>query len=113
MALRRPLFPRPKDWCYEKCSALPGQTLIKGGSLLYSVVGYDCWDRECWKKKIRTYPPVKRIIDLRSLKKIAAGCCPPALMKDYIMQEGGEMAERDPVEEALKLHKRGYFGGGG
>ena len=48
-----------------------------------------------------------------TLDMMKQGCCPPQLMKDFIMQEGGEMVERDPVVEAMKLHKRGYFGGGG
>jgi hypothetical protein len=51
--------------------------------------------------------------DGRTLKMMALGCCPPELMKDFVMTEGGAFAEADAAEEALKLHKRGYFGGGG
>lgn len=53
------------------------------------------------------------LTDMRTLKMTAEGCCPPELMKDFIMTEGGAFAEADAAEEALKLHKRGYFGGGG
>lgn len=56
--------------------------------------------------------PRGRAVDVRTLELTAMGCCPPALTKDFVMQEGGEMVEKDPVLEAMKLHKRGYFGGG-
>lgn len=51
--------------------------------------------------------------DVRTLKMTAEGCCPPELMKDFIKQEGMPADEDDAVLEAMKLHKRGYFGGGG
>lgn len=48
-----------------------------------------------------------KITDIRSLAATAAGCCPPALTSKML----GE--DVDVVAEAIKLHKRGYFGGGG
>lgn len=48
-----------------------------------------------------------RITDIRTLAQTAAGCCPPALTAGML----GE--DVDVVAEAIKLHKRGYFGGGG
>lgn len=50
------------------------------------------------------------ITDLRTLTMTAAGCCPPELMTEFLQQED---TEKDAVEEAVKLHKVGYFGGGG
>lgn len=83
---------------------------------LYRQRHYNCFGKNYWTTETHAGPgqsiPTGRRVDMRSLKTIALGCCPPALMKDFIMQEGGEMVERDPVLEAMKLHKRGYFGGG-
>lgn len=78
---------------------------------------YNCYGKFIWGGDIPIRPGEKPlhlgIVDLRSLELTQLGCCPPALMKDFVMQEGGEMVEKDPVLEAMKLHERGYFGGGG
>ena len=83
---------------------------------MYRQRHYNCFGKNYWTTETFSEPGetilTGREVDVRSLKTIAMGCCPPALMKDFIMQEGGEMVERDPVLEAMKLHKRGYFGGG-
>lgn len=63
-----------------------------------------------WDEK---YVIVGRPVDVRTLQLIKMGCCPDRLMKDFIMTEGGELAGRDSVLEAMALHKRGYLGGGG
>ena len=78
---------------------------------------FNCFGDIIWETRIHARGGAKvktsGYVDMRSLEATALGCCPPALMKDFVMQEGGELAERDPVMEAMKLHKRGYFGGGG
>ena len=88
------------------------------GRIIIRVVRWNCWGEKRggpgayyidhvpagYKTGMRNYV---------TLDMMAQGCCPPQLMRDYIMQEGGELEERDPVVEAMKLHKRGYFGGGG
>jgi len=86
------------------------------GSMIYRVVTKNCLGEDmpsagAYKRIRTTVPAGKPYFDARSLESIAGGCCPPQLMKDYIEREG-ELVERDPVEEAMKLHKRGYFGGG-
>lgn len=48
------------------------------------------------------------INDIRSIKAMAAGCCPPELMIEFLREE---REEAGAVEEAMKLHKRGSFGG--
>ena len=88
-----------------------------GGSKLYKFLMFDCDGRRYPKegafKLVRTTEtPKAGYQDHRTLGDMQNGCCPPQLMKDFIEREG-ELAERDPVMEAMKLHKRGYFGGGG
>lgn len=84
---------------------------------IYAAKWYGCYGDLLWATDIVLEkgepPPGSGFVDMRTLADTAAGCCPPVLTKGFIMQEGGEMAERDPVLEAMKLHKRGYFGGGG
>ena len=53
------------------------------------------------------------ITDQRSLEFIALGCCPPELMSEFLKTEAEAGRGPDAVVEAMKLHKRGYFGGGG
>jgi len=106
-----------RGWTFDIC--IPGPEEIPpapDGSMLYKFFMFDCEGRGFPEpgsfKLVRTTDiPKAGYQDHRTLKDIQAGCCPPQLMKDYIMQEGG-MEERDPVLEAMKLHKRGYFGGG-
>lgn len=75
---------------------------------------YGVRDYNCYGDKIREYLtytrgeetiPTPGPLDWRSLKAIVKGCCPPTLMKDFIMTESGEMAERDAAAEAMELHK--------
>jgi hypothetical protein len=91
---------------------------FEDGSVLLGLRQWDCWGIEYWggERRIRTRFKKGEKAGLHNfvtLEMQQAGCCPPELMKDYIMQEGGELVERDPLEEAMELHKRGYFGGGG
>jgi hypothetical protein len=77
---------------------------------------YDCWGTPKGPQKWRGLLPKGQKLGkftFVTLKMQQGGCCPPALMKDYIQQEGGPAVERDAAGEALKLHKRGYFGGRG
>jgi len=86
------------------------------GDMLLGHLSYDCWGAKqhgIKKMRMRGEDAKKHIgqHDKTTLRLKQQGCCPPQLMKDFIEREG-ELAERDPVEEAMKLHKRGYFGGG-
>jgi len=79
-------------------------------------LSYDCWGKQqggvqkftTTPEYLARYGGQKSYVTLRLMQM---GCCPPQLMKDFIEREG-ELVERDAVEEAMKLHKRGYFGGG-
>ncbi len=86
------------------------------GTYIVRVLEYDCLGKMKSDIKYREIPGPDTLKmgqkDARSLKQLQEGCCPPQLTKDFIEQEGA-LIERDPVEEAMKLHKRGYFGGGG
>lgn len=53
------------------------------------------------------------MVDVRSLEAIKAGCCPPQIMEGFIRKERFHDIKKDAAEEAIKLHKRSYFGGGG
>jgi len=80
-------------------------------------LSYDCWGNKQHgiKKITMSREAAKEHVGQHNhltLELMKIGCCPPQLMKDFIEQEGADM-ERDPVEEAMKLHERGYFGGGG
>jgi hypothetical protein len=107
-----------KTWVYDL--TVPGPIEVPpqpDGALLYIFKMFDCdgmgYPSEGAKKVIRTTDKLKLgYTDHRDLRALQEGCCPPALMKDFILQEGA-IVERDPVEEAMKLHARGYFGGGG
>lgn len=87
------------------------------GGITQGTYSYDCWGEMqggLFKQTVSPEYSIK-ISGQKShvtLELEARGCCPPQLMKDFIEREG-ELVERDPVEEAMKLHKRGYFGGGG
>lgn len=88
------------------------------GKVYWRIRNWNCWGEPRVQPGYyydtllpKGYP--KGLIDHRTLDMIKKGCCPPRLLKDFIMTESGELAERDPVLEAMKLHKRGYFGGGG
>jgi hypothetical protein len=78
-------------------------------SALYDYSFFDCHDRLDRRKRARTINPQIGIRDRRSLKDIQRGCCPPRLLKHFVATE----SDVDYAKEALKLHKRGYFGGGG
>lgn len=87
------------------------------GTVLLGHLSYDCWGKKQHgiKKMRMTAEGAAAHIgqhNTTTLELTARGCCPPQLTKDFIMQEGA-VVERDPVEEAMELHKRGYFGGGG
>ncbi len=88
------------------------------GDILQGTYSYDCWGKKqggLFEQRV-TAAYSAGITGQKSnitLELTQAGCCPPQLMKDFIQQEGAPAEERDPVEEAMKLHKRGYFGGGG
>jgi len=87
------------------------------GQVLFVQHHYNCFDEEIGHaaSDVENAAKWEEIAGMHSkvtLKMTAEGCCPKRLMKDFIMREG-ELAERDPALEAMKLHKRGYFGGGG
>ena len=87
------------------------------GDVWQGTYSYDCWgDKQGGLFKQRVSGEYsKKITGQKGTPSLALqqrGCCPPQLSKDYIEREG-ELVERDPVEEAMKMHKRGYFGGGG
>ena len=87
------------------------------GDVLQGTFSYDCWGRKqggLFKQRV-TAKYSRKVTGQKSfvtLSMMQMGCCPPQLMKDFIEREG-ELVGRDPVEEAMNLHKRGYFGGGG
>lgn len=87
------------------------------GSLVYRAFRIDCAGRGVPKdgdyKRVRTFPKYAKTEDHRTLEDLQAGCCPPQLMKEFIQTERFDASKGDAAEEALKLHKRGYFGGGG
>jgi len=56
---------------------------------------------------------IGRLQDVRSLDMIKEKCCPKELMNEFLETEGVATGEIDAAEEAMKLHKRGYLGGGG
>lgn len=84
---------------------------------IYRAQYYNCFGRNFWNTEVFTEPgetlQTGKRIDRRSLQATAAGCCPPALMKEFIETEQYDARRPDAVEEAIKLHKRGYLGGGG
>lgn len=87
------------------------------GMITQGTISYDCWgDKQGGIFKQTVTPGYSAKItgenNHTTLELMQRGCCPPQLMDDYIEQEG-KMVERDPVKEAMKLHARGYFGGGG
>lgn len=87
------------------------------GMVIQGTHSYDCWGKDQHGLFKQTVSPEysAKVTGQKSyvtLELEAMGCCPPQLTKDFIMQEGA-LIEKDPVEEAMKLHKRGYFGGGG
>lgn len=83
----------------------------------YSAKWFSCYGEVLWatdiyltgKERVSTGVPV----DMRSLEATQAGCCPPALEEGFIGGESEGEKAFFAAEEALKLHKRGYFGGGG
>ena len=111
------IFRPRKRWVFDVAYPDPDPRPAPDGSILYRFYMFDCdgngFPSEGSFKLVRTTEKLKGgYQDHRTLEDMIGGCCPPQLMKDFIMQEGGEMVARDPVEEAIKLHKRGYFGGG-
>jgi len=86
------------------------------GDVWQGTYSYDCWGRKqgghfeqrVSAKYSKEITGQKSYITLELTK---AGCCPPQLMKEFLEQEGGPEGT-DPAEEAMKLHKRGYFGEG-
>jgi hypothetical protein len=90
---------------------------VRGIRVKQGWYSYDCWGKKQGGLFTQTVEPAdsKKLTGQRNyatLKLTQMGCCPPQLMKDFIEREG-ELVARDPVEEAMMLHKRGYFGGGG
>ena len=87
------------------------------GDIWLGTFQYDCWGKKREAEFTQRVTPevAKEKMGQKShitLELTQRGCCPPQLMKDFIQQEGGPAEERDPVLEAMKLHKRGYLGGG-
>ena len=92
---------------------------IPEGTMLVECVAWNCEGKPVGdpQTKLRSKVYIKEFqlgrVDKRSLDLIAKGCCPPQLMEDFIRKERFGSGPGDPVLEAMKLHKRGYFGGGG
>lgn len=110
----------PKDPADRRITAFTRSYVIKEmpyNTVLQGTLSYDCWGDQqggLFEQRV-TVEYSKKITGQKgspSLHLTKRGCCPPQLAKDFIMKEGAPV-ERDPVEEAMKLHKRGYFGGGG
>lgn len=86
--------------------------------ILYKIYPFDCYGRGVpedgsWRW-LNTWPPVKgKVVDIRSLKALTDGCCPPQVGEEQIRKERFEDQDKDAAMEALRMHKRGYFGGGG
>lgn len=84
---------------------------------LYAARWYNCYGGTIWATTIVLEAweadPGKGFVDMRTLKAVQEGCCPPALEPGFIggETEGGKAFFA--AEEALKLHKRGYLGGRG
>lgn len=88
------------------------------GSVLQGTFSYDCWgDKQGGLFKQRVSAAYsKKISGQKSyitLELTQKRCCPPQLMRGFIQKEGDPAEKFDAAEEAMKLHKRGYFGGGG
>lgn len=88
------------------------------GDILQGWFSYDCWgDKQGGLYKERNTPADSKKNtgqrDYTTLRLRQMGCCPPQLMKKFLETESMAKGKLDPVEEAMKLHKRGYFGGGG
>lgn len=82
------------------------------GSQLRRVRRWNCWDEPIGGPgayyDVRVglpLPPLR--VNYITLEMKLAGCCPESEMKKHIQETA------DPVVEAYRLHKRGYFGGGG
>lgn len=88
------------------------------GDILMGIYSYDCWgDMQGGLFKQRA---TKDLFNQKvgqkshlSLKLMQAGCCPPQLASQMLGDEDSPGAKGDAIEEAYKLHKRGYLGGGG
>lgn len=110
----------PRDPAHRRITAFTRSFPIKtfpNGDVWQGTYSYDCWgDKQggLFKQRITAADSKKQTgqKNYTTARLMTMGCCPPQLAKDFIVREG-EMVERDPVEEAMKLHKRGYFGGGG
>jgi len=121
MRIRIVLVPGPWETT-RKLSAYYGVKLgkptypLKGDEVVIAIWYYDCDGRGIPRdgiyKLIRTYGKDAKtgLFDRRTLKHMQAGCCPPQLIEELIMTEGGELAERDAAAEEIELHKQGYFG---
>ena len=84
---------------------------------IYKCKGYNCYGKLIQDTHVATWGKEKLsisgFVDARSLHAWSLGCCPPALEKYFTGTEAPGAEPVDAAMEAMKLHKRGYFGGGG
>jgi hypothetical protein len=87
------------------------------GSYLVEVSEYNCWGKLKNRVKYREMPgPDVLKMGKKShltLELMQRGCCPPQLASQMLGDEDSPGAKGDAIEEAYKLHKRGYLGGVG
>ena len=111
----------PKGYGHWRGAAAERYAVLKTGKdptgapwVTYKITPVDCHGRgipkdgDSYKRTIMGKIKWRGWVDKRTLKATAAGCCPPQMVEEQI-----KVVETDAVLEAIKLHKRGYFGGGG
>ncbi len=93
-------------------------SIFPNGDVWQGTFSYDCWGNKqggLFRQRVEAETSRKEIgtKNYLTLGLTQRGCCPPQLMRGFIQKEGDPPEEFDAAEEAMKLHKRGYFGGGG
>ena len=82
---------------------------------VYNSHNFNCYGEEIWGGPVTTTGetklPTNRPVDVRSLNLIKAGCCPAAIMKDFLEAERFDTESEDAVAAAMELSKKGYLGG--
>lgn len=92
--------------------------VFPNGDVLQGTYSYDCWGRiqgGLFKQRVSA-EYAKKTTGQKShltLELMQRGCCPPQLAGEILSDAGAPEAKGGDVEEAYKLHKRGYLGGVG
>jgi len=75
----------------------------------------NCYGEVIWTFDVYVHDGEKSlagtILDVRSLVVLKMGCCPEELAAEMIEATRSYEDDRDAVEEAALLHKKGYLGG--